>query len=62
MALDPEVLQNQSATANQNAENASRSQPEMIARNMAEFGWSKVGRKLLRLMNASMRMGRARSW
>jgi hypothetical protein len=52
MALDPEVLQNQSATANQNAENASRSQPEMIARNMAEFGWSKVGRKLLRLMNA----------
>ncbi len=51
MAIDPEVLQNQSATANQNATNASRSQPELIARNMAEYGWSKVGRKLLRLMN-----------
>lgn len=50
MALDPETLQNQSATANQNATDASRSQPEMIARNMAEFGWSKVGRKLMRLM------------
>jgi hypothetical protein len=50
MALDPETLQNQSATANQNATDASRSQPEMIARNMAEFGWTKVGRKLLRLM------------
>jgi hypothetical protein len=51
MALDPEVLQNQSATANQNATDASRSQPELIARNMAEYGWSKVGRKLLRLMH-----------
>lgn len=49
MALDPETLQNQSATANQNATDASRSQPEMIARNMAE-GWARVGRKLLRLM------------
>jgi hypothetical protein len=52
MALDPEVLQNQSATANQNAMNASRSQPELVARNMAEYGWSKVGEKLLRLMHA----------
>lgn len=52
MALDPEVLQNQSATANQNATDASRSQPELIARNMAEYGWTKVGRKLLRLMAA----------
>lgn len=51
MALDPEVLQNQSATANQNAVNASHLQPELIARNMAEYGWSKVGRKLLRLMH-----------
>lgn len=51
MALDPEVLQNQSATANNNAMAASRSQPELIARNMAEYGWAKVGRKLLRLMN-----------
>lgn len=52
MAIDPEVLQNQSATANQNATDASRSQPELIARNMAEYGWTKVGRKLLRLMAA----------
>jgi len=52
MALDPEALQNQSATANQNATDASRSQPELTARNMAEMGWSKVGRKLLRLMTA----------
>lgn len=52
MALDPEVLQNQSATANQNATDASRSQPELIARNMAEYGWTKVGRKLLKLMAA----------
>jgi hypothetical protein len=50
MALDPETLQNQSATANNNAMAASRSQPELIARNMA-VGWGKVGRKLLRLMN-----------
>jgi hypothetical protein len=52
MALDPEVLQNQSATASQNATDASRSQPELIARNMAEYGWTKVGRKLLKLMAA----------
>lgn len=52
MALDPEVLQNQSATANQNAQDASRAQPELIARNMAEWGWSKVGRKILRLMTS----------
>lgn len=50
MALDPETLQNQSATANQNAEDASKAQPELIARNMAEFGWSKVMRKVMRLM------------
>lgn len=50
MALDPETLQNQSATANQNATDASRSQPELIARDMAELGWVKVGRKLLRLL------------
>ena len=50
MALDPETLQNQSATANQNATDASRSQPELIARDMAEYGWVKVGRKLMRLL------------
>jgi hypothetical protein len=53
MAFDPEVLQNQSATANQNATDASRSQPELMARNMA-VGWEKVGRKILRLMNKHM--------
>lgn len=58
MAIDPEVLQNQSATANQNATDASRSQPELIARNMAEYGWSKVGRKILRLMNKHQKQPR----
>ena len=51
MALDPETLQNQSATANQNAVNASHLQPQLIARNMAEYGWSKVARKMLRVTN-----------
>lgn len=50
MALDPEALQNQSATANQNQKDAAYSQVELVARNMAEWGWKKVFRKLLRLM------------
>lgn len=50
MALDPEALQNQSATANQNNKDAAYSQVELVARNMAEWGWRKVFRKLLRLM------------
>lgn len=50
MALDPETLQNQTATANQNERDASYSQIELVARNMAEWGWRKVFRKLLRLM------------
>ncbi len=50
MALDPEALQNQSATANQNEKDASYSQIELLARNMAELGWKKVFRKLMRLM------------
>lgn len=49
MALDPEALQNQSATASQLAHDAAYSQTEMIARNMAE-GWRKVFRALLRLV------------
>jgi hypothetical protein len=48
MALDPEALQNQTATANQNAKDAAYSQIELIARNQAE-GWRKVFRKILRL-------------
>jgi len=50
MALDPEALQNQSATANQNAKDASFSQVELVARHQAELGWRKVFRKALRLV------------
>ena len=50
MALDPETLQNQTATAAQQQHDAGYSQAEQVARNMAEFGWCKVFRKLLRLM------------
>ena len=49
MALDPDALQNQTATANQNAKDAAYSQIELIARNQAELGWKKVFRKILRL-------------
>lgn len=50
MALDPEALQNQSATANQNNKDASQSQVELVARDMAELGWKPVFRALLKLM------------
>jgi hypothetical protein len=43
-------LENQTATASNNNRDASRSQVELIARNMAEWGWRKVFRKLMRLM------------
>ncbi len=49
MALDPDALQNQTATANQNARDAAYSQIELIARNQAELGWKKVFRKIMRL-------------
>lgn len=50
MALDPEALQNQSATANQNNKDAAYSQIELVARNMAEYGgWQKFFAKRLRL-------------
>jgi len=49
MALDPEALNNQSATANQNNKDAAYSQVELAARNMAK-GWKLVFRKLLKLM------------
>ncbi len=49
MGLDPETLQNQSATANQNAHDASLSQEELVARNMAELGWTRVFTALLKL-------------
>ena len=41
MALDPEALQNQTAEASRNDRDAGYSQIELIARNMAEFGWKK---------------------
>lgn len=50
MALDPETLQNQTAEANRNQKDASYSQVELIARNMAELGWKRVFRQLLRLI------------
>ena len=50
MALDADALQNQSATANNNAKDAGYSKVKLIARNMAEFGWKKVFRAILRLM------------
>jgi len=49
MALDPEALQNQSATANQNNKDAAYTQVEQIARNMSK-GWRKMFRKLLKLL------------
>ncbi len=49
MALDPEALQNQTATANQNLHDAGYSQIELIARNMAELGWKPFFKKRLKL-------------
>lgn len=49
MALDPEALQNQSATANQNNKDAAYTQVEQVARDMAELGWKPVFRALMKL-------------
>ena len=49
MALDPEALQNQTATATQAQRDAGYSQIELIARNMAELGWAKFFKKRLKL-------------
>jgi len=49
MALDPEALQNQTATASQAQRDAGYSQIELIARNMAEMGWSRHFAKRLNL-------------
>jgi len=49
MALDPDALQNQTATASQNMRDASYSQIELVARDMAEYGWAKFFRKRLKL-------------
>lgn len=50
MALDPETLQNQSATATRDQRDASYSQVELVARNMAELGWKRVFKQLLKLI------------
>lgn len=50
MALDPEALTNQTATAVQAQKDAAYSQVELIARNQAELGWRKVFKALLRLI------------
>jgi hypothetical protein len=50
MALDPEALQNQTATANQNQKDSAYSQIELIARNQAELGWRRVFRQILKLI------------
>ena len=50
MALDPETLQNQTATANQNQKDAAYSQVELVARNQAELGWKPFFKKMLKLL------------
>ena len=50
MALDPEALQNQTATASQNQKDSAYSQIELIARNQAELGWRRVFRQMLKLI------------
>lgn len=50
MALDPEALQNQTATAVQSQRDAGYSQIELVARNMAELGWKRVFGALLKLI------------
>ncbi len=50
MALDPEALQNQTATAANNTKDAAYSQIELIARNQAELGWRRVFRQILKLV------------
>lgn len=50
MALDPDTLQNQTATASNNNRDAAYSQIELIARNQAELGWKKVFSKILKLI------------
>jgi hypothetical protein len=49
MALDPEALQNQTATAAAQQRDAGYSQIELIARNMAELGWAKFFKKRLNI-------------
>lgn len=50
MALDPDVLQNQTAKAVQETSDTRRSMTELIARNHAEYGWRMMFRKMLQLV------------
>jgi hypothetical protein len=50
MALDPEALQNQTATASQNQKDSAYSQIELIARTQAELGWRRVFKQILKLI------------
>lgn len=50
MALDPEALQNQTATASNNQKDSAYSQIELVARNQAELGWKRVFRQILKLI------------
>lgn len=50
MALDPQTLQNQTATASNNQRDSAYSQVELIARNQAELGWKDVFSKILKLI------------
>ena len=50
MALDPDALQNQTATAIQATKSASTSKVELVARNMAELGLKQLFTKMLKLV------------
>lgn len=50
MALDPEALQNQTATASNNQKDSAYSQIELIARNQAELGWRRAFQQILKLV------------
>lgn len=50
MALDPDVLQNQTAKAVQETGDTRRSMTELIARHHAEYGWRHMFRKMLQLV------------
>lgn len=50
LGLDPEVLQNQSATAAKLQDSASKLKMETIARNWASGGFRKLGRAILRIL------------
>lgn len=50
MALDPEALTNQTATAVNAQKDSAYSQIELIARNQAELGWRRVFKQILKII------------